>query len=101
MKFDAKGFAARLSMALAVDYRSQQALELRAGISQGQITRWKRGGAVPADLPGLVNLIADLGVSAHWLLLGVGPMRPDDPQAEVLAFREIASIVGRVTRQQP
>ena len=99
LHFDPNGFAKRLSMALAADDRSQQDLELLAGISQGQLSRWKTGKVVP-DLPYVVELVVELGVSADWLLLGRGPMRPEDPQAEVTAFREVAEIVARVTRRE-
>lgn len=99
MYFDARAFAKRLSMALAVDDRSQGELADRVGTDAGQLSRWKTGKVVP-DLAYVTGLVGELGISAHWLLLGEGPMRPEDPQAEVLAFREIAGIVERVTRRE-
>ena len=98
MYFEARAFATRLSMALAADPRSQGELADKVGTDAGQLSRWKNGKVVP-DLSYVTELVVELGVSADWLLLGRGPMRPEDPQAEVTAFREIAEIVGRVTRR--
>lgn len=94
LHFNAKGFAKRLRIALAADDRNQGELEELAGVTQGQISRWK-GGTMP-DLPSIARMVELLNVSADWLLFGEGEMRPSDPSAEVAAFREIADIVLRV-----
>lgn len=94
MHFDAKGFAKRLRIALAADDRSQGELEELAGVTPGQLSRWK-GGTMP-DLPSIARMVEILDVSADWLLFEEGEMRPSGPSLEAAAFREIAEIVLRV-----
>lgn len=88
-------------MALAADDsgRSQGEVAEVLGVDGGQLSRWKNGRAVP-DLAYVAGLATELGVSAHWLLLGTGAMRPEDPALEVQAFREIKEIVERTIRRE-
>ncbi|GMV07380.1 MAG: hypothetical protein AMXMBFR53_36550 [Gemmatimonadota bacterium] len=57
----------------------------------GQISAWENGQSPSPD--NLAKVTLALGVSGHWLLTGEGPMYPQSPEDEALAYRKIAAIV--------
>lgn len=95
MGFDTKEFRKRLRQALAADERSQSEIAAAAKVPRDQLSRWKggRGKQVLPSVDSLARVVEELGVSAHWLLTGDGPMNPPDG-ADTLRLEVIGRVVN-------
>lgn len=70
----------RINAALAAKKGLTQAGLARAcGISRASVNAWVNGKTDSIDGKFLTTAASYLGVSAHWLSTGEGPMRPGDP----------------------
>ncbi len=89
---DVERFRGRLKKALAGAEKDQKEVAADLGITDGQISRWKKAGGPVPQSDQIVRLPGILGCDAWWLLTGEGEMRPtsvDEGIAKLAAIRRI------------
>ena len=94
---DGNDLAARVRMALAADGRTQKEIADALGWDPSKLSRYgSRTDPMEPGAGAAAALVAELGVSGHWLLTGEGPMYPEQEDAQAEAFEAIAHIVQAV-----
>lgn len=88
-------FQNRLKLALKQTDLTQRDIANLAGISGSAITQWKSGTVQRPDAMSITPVARILNVEMAWLIEGIGPMRPSQPQ------HQVASPPGYITMLIP
>lgn len=75
---------------------SQRQLAVRLGCSNGLVSLWESGDVAELRADYLFKLADLSGLSARWVLFGVGAMRPRAWQPE----DGLAALLGMLTQEQ-